>query len=173
MEAVAESETDETMAKGLVVLVATEEDSMTELLLLLLGEGAAEEEAGALQVEEDEEGGGGLQVDEGDGSTQVEVEVGATHSEVEVDGGGVQVEVGGVQVEVGVGVGEGCWSSCPSNHQVMAMTPAPSSANWVKSYLLVNFPGWEVRAYTRGQTACQLWLLLITGGLTLDHRNHK
>jgi hypothetical protein len=108
-------------------------------MLELLDEGAAEDEdeGGGDQVEDDDEGGGGLQVDVGEGSTQIEVEVGATHSEVEVDGGGVQVEVGGVQVEVGVGVGEGWAGSLSPNHQVMAITPAPSSANCLNSCLLV------------------------------------
>jgi hypothetical protein len=63
----------------------------------------------------------------------VEEDGGGTHSEVEVvggGGGGVQVEVG---VGEGVGEGEGSWGACPSNHQVMAITPAPSPANWVNS----------------------------------------
>lgn len=59
MEAVADSETEETMAKGLVELL--EDD---ETMVELLEEGAADEDGGGVDEE-----GGGLQVDEGDGST--------------------------------------------------------------------------------------------------------
>ena len=99
-------------------------------------EGATQvEEGGSDQVDEDDEGGGGLQVDVGEGSTQVEVDVGGTHTYVEVGGGGVQVEVGGVQVEVGAGGGgDGCAGSLSPNHQVMEITPAPSSANCLNSW---------------------------------------
>jgi len=135
---VADSDTEATIAKGLVELAAAGE-MILELELL---EGATQDdEAGSDQVDEDEEGGGGLQVDVGDGSTQVEVEVGGTHSEVGGGGGGVQVEVGGggVQVEVGGGGGEGDGSAgaWPSNHQVIAITPAPSSAYCLKSWMSV------------------------------------
>lgn len=111
-------------------------------MLELLEEGATQEEeedeGGGDQVEDEDEGGGGLQVDVGEGSTQVEVEVGGTHTYVEVGGGGVQVEVGGVQVEVGAGGGgDGCAGSLSPNHQVMEITPAPSSANCLNSWTLV------------------------------------
>lgn len=102
MDAVADSETEETIAKGLVELVADE-----VMMVELLDEGAAEDEGGSDQVDEEDEGGGGLQVDEGVGSTHSEVEVVEGGGGVHVEVGGVQVEVGGVQVEVGVGEGEG------------------------------------------------------------------
>ena len=125
----ADSDTEATIAKGLVELAAAEE-MILELELL---EGATQDdEAGSDQVDEDEEGGGGLQVDVGDGSTQVEVEVGGTHSEVGGGGGGVQVEVGG-----GGGGGDGSAGAWPSNHQVIAITPAPSSAYCLKSWMSV------------------------------------
>lgn len=158
MEAVADSETDATTTKGLVELRA-EEEMMLELLLLEEGATHTEVEEEAGGGDHDDEEGGGLQVDEGDGSThwEVEDEGGGTQTEVEVvggGGGGVQVEVG---VGVGVGEGDGSWGACPSNHQVMARTPAPSSANWVKSWMSVVFRVMMVvSAYSWSQTDSQL-----------------
>ena len=127
-EADPEPSTDETIAYGFVEFEATDET-------VLLDAAVDDEEGGGVHDEVEDEGGG-LQVDEGDGSTHCEVdELGATHCEVEVDEGGG----GGVQVEVGAGSGEGegdgAGVSWPSNHQVMEITPAPSSANCLKSYV--------------------------------------